>query len=532
MTFDPSLAFVNCPACACGEQHVQHVTANRWACNACGQEFSGPASSVTGNGARAPMTSGRRTRESVGAMLCLLLAVTVSAQTDPRTLPLVQAGDMTARGSFNLPWPWGQHALTVDGDLMTVACHDDSVGVVRIPASGTASIVTPCTNVNPGRVKPGEVNGYGIGGLITVGSSLVMSAYSFYNNGGPEPYTHVTAPNVAGLATGTLWKAGTTAPGMVSGPMGHVPPEWRALLGGPVLAAQCCISIVSRSSYGPSVAVVDPANPSTSKWLVGYPDAHQALGTFDANPPGPYYGASDLLGAVFIPAGTRSLLFVMRHGEKACYGTGASCGDPLNANQATHGYPYHLRIVAYDLAAVLAAANPWDARPYAAWDLPGTTTTELNATRGGFFDQATRTLYVSEFDPNNGAPRVRVFSVAGVSQPPPPPPPPPCDGTWGAWTRQANSESACSASGQRTFIESRLFTVTTSGPGCPASPESRTSTEACNPPVVMEAFTCWVTSAPAGYADGDVRRYIRCDTNGPTASLPNGATFTVSVPKK
>lgn len=62
--FDPSLAFVNCPECRCGEQHVQHVTRNRWACNACGHEFTGPASVATGNSSGELMTSRRRTREA------------------------------------------------------------------------------------------------------------------------------------------------------------------------------------------------------------------------------------------------------------------------------------------------------------------------------------------------------------------------------------------------------------------------------------------------------------------------------------
>lgn len=466
-------------------------------------------------------------------MMALLLATSAAAQTDPRTLPLVQAGDFSALPSLHLPasWQWGQHALTVEGDLMTVACNDGGVGVVRLPAM---DIVTPCTAVNPSRVKPGEVNGYGIGGLIRWNGSLIMSAYSSYNNGADEPYTHVSAADVAGLASGTLWKVGGVRPAMVSGPLGVVPPEWRALLGGPLLAAQCCISIVSRSSRGPSVAAVDPASPAGAKWLVGYPDAHQTLGTFEQNPPAPYYGASDLLGAVFIVPGTRSLLFVTRHGSKNCYGTGAQCGDPLNGNQATHGYPYGLIVVAYDLAAVLSAPNPWDVQPYAKWDLPGVGTAGFNATRGGFYDHATRTLYVSEFDPNNGSTQVRRFQIG--TTPPPPPTPVACDGSWSIWIPQSGSWSACSAAGSRTFIESRLFTVSTSpangGAACPASPESRTSTEACTPPVVTVQYQCWVTSVLASYADGDAKRQIRCETNGPITSLPNGTTFTVSVPKK
>lgn len=127
-------------------------------------------------------------------------------------------------------------------------------------------------------------------------------------------------------------------------------------------------------------------------------------------------------------------------------------------------------------------------------------------------------------------------TVGESSVPPPPPSAVDCAGTWGSWTRNADSDSACSATGTRTFTESRLFTVSRTpangGAACPASPETRTVTENCAPPVQSVTYTCWVTSSPAGYADGDVRRYMRCDTNGPVASLPNGTTFTVTVPKK
>lgn len=121
---------------------------------------------------------------------------------------------------------------------------------------------------------------------------------------------------------------------------------------------------------------------------------------------------------------------------------------------------------------------------------------------------------------------------------PPPPVPVDCAGTWGAtWTRNADSDSACSPTGTRTFTESRLFTVSRTpangGAACPASPETRTVTENCAPPVQSVMYTCWVTGTPSSYvSDGDIRRTIRCDTNGPVTSLPTGTTFTVTVPRK
>lgn len=107
------------------------------------------------------------------------------------------------------------------------------------------------------------------------------------------------------------------------------------------------------------------------------------------------------------------------------------------------------------------------------------------------------------------------------------PPAPTCQGTWGPWSRVAGSETAC-VNGMRTFQEARLFTVIQSSPGCPVSPETRTVGENCTPPPPL-TFSCVVTGTPTSYADGDLRRTIRCDTNGP-ASLPVGTTFTIPRP--
>lgn len=105
-------------------------------------------------------------------------------------------------------------------------------------------------------------------------------------------------------------------------------------------------------------------------------------------------------------------------------------------------------------------------------------------------------------------------------------PPVDCEGTWGAWTQ--TGVTAC-VTGTRTVTEQRLFTVTrqtaNGGAACPASPETRSFTEACSRPTL----SCWVTGTPSPYADGDLRRTIRCDTNGP-ASLPIGTAFTIPSP--
>ncbi len=61
--FDPTLAFVVCPACDADARYVQHVTRDRWACNACGHEFSGPSSRTGTDDTSIFGKTRRRTRE-------------------------------------------------------------------------------------------------------------------------------------------------------------------------------------------------------------------------------------------------------------------------------------------------------------------------------------------------------------------------------------------------------------------------------------------------------------------------------------
>jgi len=586
--FNPDQAFVDCPACDADSRHVQHVKANRWACNACGHEFTGPASSVAGNGVAAPMTSRRRTREALGAMLGLLLAVTASAQTNPLNLPLANLGTVTAAGSWTFDWPdgaggdlsYGPGAIGVseDGKSVYLGCNLVTLGGVAkltIPAlGGMAKPTVPCSGVMRNDIDK-VMKGYGtpgwswdagaklIGGVLEQGGKVCVTAFGSYDANNQAVRSHWCGPDLAHLS-GPY--GGTVSPGLAKANMGVIPPEWRALLGGPAFSTAGYSSIISRASYGAAFSVFDPADVKADNFpmtmLLGCPHSVASCITY-GTPTSNDYNGSELSGGAFIVPGTRTLVVIEREASgPTCYGyatrnqalhgtpypTAAAPGpenvpwcyslsDPLN-EKGPKGYPYRLVAKLYDLAELVAVKNgtkkPWDLRQYATVDLPGSSASEVVA--GGAYNPVTGEFYLLRYL-GGGVNTVYVYSGFGAgAQPPPPPTVKNCDGTWGAWTRQANSESACNASGQRTFIESRLFTVTTSpdpgGLACPASPESRTSTEACNPPIVMETFSCWVTSVGATYADGDARRTIRCDTNGPTASLPNGTTFTVTVPKK
>jgi len=503
-------------------------------------------------------------------LLSLLLATVAHAQTDPRTLPTLAASQIAYLGSFTAPkntipnasepdrLEYGGYALSLgpDGKSLFIGCHDwgDKLARITIPAvGGGASVVEPCTAIpnwqNIANAQ-GRVNGLVVGGSLWYQGALLVNGYTFYDNTGGH-----LATTFKGATIGTLagpWKLSATWPGMFAGNMAAVPAEWRALVGGPVLAGLCCISTIGRSSFGPAMFSFDPANvggSNASTWLVGYPEAHKTLGPYDSA--GEYYGMAMTMGGLGWVPGTRSPFAVVNRPTTYCYGEGTTnkalhqqpngkgqiyCWDPFGDNSnGYHSESYELSLVVYDgndLAAAKAGTKqPWEVVPTARIVLPGgVLAKEL---RSATFDPATGRLYVAmEYGPN---PRIHVWQI-GAPVVTPPPAPVDCAGTWGAWTRQANSESACSAAGSRTFLESRLFTVTTSpangGAACPASPESRTSTETCNPPIVMETRSCYVTSVGASYADGDIRLTVRCDTNGPSASFPKGTTFAITVPKK
>ena len=122
--------------------------------------------------------------------------------------------------------------------------------------------------------------------------------------------------------------------------MATVPIEWRTLLGGAALTGQCCVPIVTLTSYGPSAfaftpaAVTGPSYPNQpapipAVPLLEYPSAHRTLGPWEAQ--NTNYGMTTMIGGFVVVEGTRSLLYFGRNG------TGAACyGDPTS-DQALAG---------------------------------------------------------------------------------------------------------------------------------------------------------------------------------------------------
>lgn len=386
------------------------------------------------------MTVPSRVRWSALALL-LVLASGAGAQPAPDALPRVYPGDVHYLGSFSLPdsdargglLVYGGDALGLgaDGHSLYYSCiYGTSIARVTIPALGEeAQVVTPCERVpNLAAVHPQDPN-ISVGGILQWKGRLVVSAYSTYDAGHDARASHYAGADVGALSGPA--SVGTWNPGLVGGYMAPVPLAWQSLLGGPVLTGQCCLSIVSRSSYGPAISTFDPATLRGTQavpamHLLGYPEGHTTLGPYESA--GPFWGGTARIGGVAFPEGTRTVLFVGRVGSTFCYGNGTTdrrldqmpdgaggryCFDPTSPYKGTHGYPYRHQMWAYDAADLAAVARgerePWDVTPYAAWTLPEMSDTPGFADmRGATYDPATRRLYVT---PSNAA-VVHVYEVA------------------------------------------------------------------------------------------------------------------------
>lgn len=378
------------------------------------------------------------------ALLVTSLAVPVAAQppaaspsADPITQPLLRAEQIRFVGSFVLPVrtqqsekepdiiAYGGYALGMgpDGASLYVGCHDwgDKLARVSIPAMGeTAKVIEPCTAIpNLAEISgpQGRVNGIELGGSLWWNNRLIVSAFTFYdpNAGTDEGHnkTHFAGPSIAELAG--PWKVGGDAPGIVAGNMAVVPEEWRTLVGGPVIGGLCCISIISRSSFGPAINVFNPDDLGKvakvkSQMLAGYPDDHQNLGPYESA--GEYYGMAMTMGGLAWPRGSRSVLALVNRPTTYCYGRGTNdqsldgkpvgngrvyCYDPYSQEQGFHSRDFELSAVVFDaadLARVKAGRRrPWDVKPVARFLLPGAPKTGV--LHSATFDPATGRLYLA-----------------------------------------------------------------------------------------------------------------------------------------
>jgi hypothetical protein len=462
-------------------------------------------------------------RRLIVILAVLGLSGVASAQT---TQPMVQLADITYVGSFTVPaddgtgtpLTYGGRALSMGADGQSLyfgAIYTGCVARISIPAIGGSSTLLERCNAasipNLGAINPGDPNSKLIGGVLAWQGQLVASGYSSYDGAGTAVASHWRGATLP-TATGPV-RVGTLNPGFVAGYMGVIPQEWRAAMGYPAFTGQCCISIISRTSLGPTLSGFDPSqigvtSPVPSTMLVGYPIANPTLGDY-ANYPSPFtngYGIGTRMGGVAWIG--RTVAFIGTRGGTSCYGPGTTnpalhgqtttggvwCYDPMDANKGGHGYPYDRYVWLYDandLAAVKAGTKqPWQVVPYARGNLPSSSPTDQ--VEGATYDPATRRIYLT-LATAGAQPRVHVYQVSGTVTPLPPPPPPPpvnCVGVW-AESLSAPTPLACDATQVQTRTRTRTFTVTT-----PASNGGTCVEQSQSPVVTTETSACVFVPPP------------------------------------
>lgn len=420
----------------------------------------------------------RRTKFVRATLIVAIAVVSALAQNtgaqsiDPSTLPRLTLEHFQYLGGFRLP------RETVNGDSFAfggdvsayspatnslfVSSRASRVAEVTIPnpvltsdvtAMPFASFLQPFADPTEGRLSQVGTTGVSVDGMMIYGDRLYGTANVYYDASNAQRLSHfsrslqLNQPSFSGWSQ--VWETGKA--GFVSGFMSVVPAEWRALLGGPAASGQCCIPIVTRTSWGPAALTFDPANvgqatvPATP--LVYYDGAHPTLGNWSGQ--NATYGATTMIGGMAFVGGTRTALFLGRNGlGPYCYGNGTGdaslqglaspdgshyCYDPTSSDKGTHAYPYHFQIWAYDLndlAAVKAGTKqPWEVVPYGVWpfDLP---TYEMRVRLGGVsYDAVQQRLYVTQLyadkDGYQSRPIIHVFQLDVPPAPEPPPPPVP-----------------------------------------------------------------------------------------------------------
>jgi hypothetical protein len=366
--------------------------------------------------------------------------------------------DLIYKGAFRLPaersnedgFANGGQALAFNPASLSlfVSSAKGNVAEVLIPTPAlsadlgqlpVATFLQGFSDPTEGRLS--EVGGSGVllSSLLVFQGRLLGAASIYYDAQNEQEFSHfarslrLTDRSFRGWSQ--VWEKGKA--GYVAGWLAGVPPEWRQSLGGAMVTGQCCIPIISRTSWGPAAFALDPlaiGNRAVAATpLLYYSQERPTLGVWDGS--NERFGNSTEVGGLVIVDGTRSALYFGRTGlGEACYGAGTAdktlvgtttedgakyCFDPTSPYKGTHAYPYRYQIWAYDLndlAAVKAGKRrPWDAEPYAVWPLEFPTAEPRTIIGGIGYDPAHRTIFVTQRhadrDEFQSRPVIHIFQI-------------------------------------------------------------------------------------------------------------------------
>lgn len=358
-------------------------------------------------------------------------------------VPATENGDTFSYGGRHLAYKPATGTLLVGsrrGNVaeLTIPKPQKASRAEELPV---AAYVAPFRDPAEGRIRDLAEDGASLDSLLIYNGRLYGTGLIYYDATNAQRLTHFSRSlDLSRTEDVRLQRVGDEGrAGFVAGYMATVPAEWRAALGGPAVTGQCCIPIVSRTSWGPSLFSWDPADLSRHDEvrvtpLLYYDDRHHTLGPWEGS--NERYGGTTEMAGVAVIGGTRTVLFAGRNGTGPfCYGDGTAdeskarehnsgserlCLDPVSADKGPHAYPYRLQFWAYDindLAAVRSGKkDPWQVVPYAVWpfELP---IDEPHKRLGSMtFDEAGRRLFISQLqgerDGYEYRPVIHVFRIA------------------------------------------------------------------------------------------------------------------------
>lgn len=358
------------------------------------------------------------------------------------TLPLLQSSNLIEGTPFKLPpdptfsdkfFEYGGGAMSFDSskNALIIAAHDaipQRFAEMSIPASGGVStFIQPLTDLSEGKdplsFTPDSNGAYAGGTLPLPNGQMLVNYFAYYNGSAASTIQRPLDFSQSGQVVGPFTLS-AIGPDFGSGYMGLVPKEWQADLGGVYMAGNCCLNIISRTSWGPALSIFN-LNPYSSNTLLYYKDPTLANPQWQSL--GPWAGQSNLfngtthIGGVVFPEGTRSILFFGSQGVGPwCYGGTTTdksgiCVDPEDSSKGNHAYPYVYQVWAYDandlVAVKMGTKKPWELRPYATWNMTSWAKVKQTLIRGVGYDPATNRIYISQAFGDGDRPLIRVLTV-------------------------------------------------------------------------------------------------------------------------
>jgi hypothetical protein len=404
---------------------------------------------------------------AVMAWLGVVPSPTLAKSADPSFLPRLAFSDLAYVGAFRPPAGssngetliGGGAALAFNpaGPSLFITSQAGRVAEISIPdpAQSSSAADLPMARFLQGFADPvegkiGQVGNYGVwtNSLVVHDGKLFGTASIYYDALHEQRVSHfyrglqLHSSNFHGFTQ--VWEKGKA--GFVAGNLALVPKEWQQALGGGMVSGQCCVPIVTRTSWGPAVFAFDPKDignaVAPASPLVYYTQDHPTLGQWGST--NETYGQGTEMGGLVIVAGTRTALFFGRNGlGPACYGSGTSdhslvgkmgpdgavyCYDPTSPYKGVHAYPYRYQIWAYDLndlAAVKAGQKaPWEVTPYDVWPFEFPTPEPKVLIGGVSYDAEQQTIYIAQSSADvESRPIIHVLKVGGgqeISKPEPP----------------------------------------------------------------------------------------------------------------